>query len=816
VSRIPRRSGVAAAARTFHGAARDQQGRWRIAVSFSDITERKRAELKRQESEAVLRAFFENGGLYASVIELDGKTVRYVMANRSLTALMGAEGAEGRSTEDLLGRPPTPETMALLRRVAALGRSVTFEHPAETAKGQRWFSATVSPLTPVDGRPRFAAASLDITERRRAEEALRDSEARFRAITEALPQIVWSTLPDGFHDYYNARWYEFTGVPEGSTDGEAWNDVFHPEDQPRARDLWRRSLATGEDYEIEYRLRHNSGAYRWVLGRARAVRDAAGDIVRWMGTCTDIQDIVEAREVLSRSREDLEGEVAARTADRDRMWRHSRDLLAVLGKDGVFRNVSPSWTAMLGYGTNELVGRSVFQFIVGDDAQPTASALTTASSQALTNFENRYAHKDGSVRWISWRTSVEAELIYAYGRDVTAEKAQAARLAQIEEQLRQSQKMEAVGQLTGGIAHDFNNLLQGITGSLDLIGKRVAQGRTGELERFISGAMTSANRAAALTHRLLAFSRRQPLDPRPVKANPLVATMEDLLRRTIGENIELELVLAGGLWLTLCDPNQLESAILNLVINARDAMPDGGKLTVETCNAHLDNAYAATARDVAPGQYVCVCVTDTGTGMTPEVVERAFDPFFTTKPIGQGTGLGLSMIYGFARQSEGYCKIYSEVGQGTTIKLYLPRHRGEAAEEESAPELSEAHAAEAGETVVVIEDEPVVRGLIVEVLHELGYRALEASDGAAGLALVQATPRVDLLITDIGLPGLNGRQVADAARAKRPELKVLFMTGYAENAAFANGFLEPGMSMITKPFAMEMLATRVRDIIEGR
>jgi CheY-like chemotaxis protein len=324
--------------------------------------------------------------------------------------------------------------------------------------------------------------------------------------------------------------------------------------------------------------------------------------------------------------------------------------------------------------------------------------------------------------------------------------------------------MEAVGQLTGGIAHDFNNLLQGITGSLDLVQKRVAQGRTGELDRFISGAMTSANRAAALTHRLLAFARRQPLDPKPVNANPVLASMEDLLRRTLGETITMELVLAGGLWLTLCDANQLESAILNLAINARDAMPKGGKLTIETCNAYLDSAYAARARDVSPGQYVCICVTDTGTGMSPEVAERAFDPFFTTKPIGQGTGLGLSMIYGFARQSEGYCKIYSEVGQGTTIKLYLPRYRGATVEEEPAPGLKDAHAAEAGEVVVVVEDEPVVRGLIVEVLIELGYRALEAHDGPSGMALLESTPRVDLLITDIGLPGINGRQVADAAR----------------------------------------------------
>nr|WP_302474557.1 PAS domain S-box protein [Roseococcus sp. MDT2-1-1] len=387
--------------------------------------------------------------------------------------------------------------------------------------------------------------------------------------------------------------------------------------------------------------------------------------------------------------------------------------------------------------------------------------------------------------------------------------------ARTEEALRQSQKMEAVGQLTGGIAHDFNNLLTGIIGSLDMIQRRITQGQTDRIERYTTTAITSANRAAALTHRLLAFSRRQPLDPKPVDANRLVTGMEELLRRTIGEAVRLEIVTAGGLWQTLCDPHQLESAILNLAINARDAMPDGGMLTIETCNAHLDTAYAARSREVRPGQYVCICVTDTGTGMTPDVIAKAFDPFFTTKPIGMGTGLGLSMIYGFARQSEGYAKIYSEVDQGTTVKLYLPRHYGDGDDTGEGPgEVTEASRAETGEVVVVVEDETAVRDLVTDVLQELGYRVVEAMDGPSGLKLLQSDLRVDLLLTDVGLPGLNGRQLADHARQHRPGLKVLFMTGYAENATIANGFLEPGMQMITKPFAIDALATRVRDMIE--
>ncbi|RZT56816.1 PAS/PAC sensor hybrid histidine kinase [Sphingomonas sp. BK036] len=388
-------------------------------------------------------------------------------------------------------------------------------------------------------------------------------------------------------------------------------------------------------------------------------------------------------------------------------------------------------------------------------------------------------------------------------------------LIEAQEALRQAQKMEAVGQLTGGIAHDFNNLLQGITGSLEIVQRRVAQGRIDELDRFITGATTAANRAASLTHRLLAFSRRQPLDPRPVQANALIASLEDLLRRTTGEQIAFETVLADGLWTTLCDPNQLENSLLNLVINARDAMPDGGVLTIETRNALLDDHFVASQRDVRPGHYVCICVSDTGTGMCADTIAKAFEPFFTTKPIGQGTGLGLSMIYGFARQSEGYARIYSEVGHGTTIKLYLPRHYGAAERGEPLPGLTQDHVTDAGEIVLVVEDDAVVRALIVDVLGELGYQAVEAHDGPAGLDRLRTMERIDLLVTDIGLPGLNGRQVADAGRMMRPGLRVLFMTGYAENAALASGFLEPGMSMITKPFAMDALATQIRTIIEG-
>ncbi len=450
----------------------------------------------------------------------------------------------------------------------------------------------------------------------------------------------------------------------------------------------------------------------------------------------------------------------------------------------------------------------VYQPIMGADGAVTGVFAEghDVTEQFRTQQEIRTLNETLEAR-IGERTHELAEALHRL-------QAEAAQRESAQEALRQAQKMEAVGQLTGGIAHDFNNLLQGITGSLDLLKLRLQLGNTDNLDKLIAGAMNSAQRAAGLTHRLLAFSRRQPLDPKPVKGNQLVASMEDLLRRTLGEKTQLELVLGGGAWMALCDPNQLEAAILNLCINARDAMPHGGKLVVETSNAHLDHDYVSQVEDVAAGQYICITVTDTGEGMTAEVLGKAVDPFFTTKPIGQGTGLGLSMVYGFAKQSRGHLRLYSEPGHGTSVKIFLPRHHGiELPAEAETSGLQLASDGE-GEVVLVVEDEPVVRSLVIEVLGGLGYRTLEADDGPTALKLLETSQRIDLLLTDVGLPRMNGRQLADAARVNRPGLKVLFMTGYAENAAMANGFLEPGMQMITKPFPVDKLSSRIRDMLE--
>ena len=390
-----------------------------------------------------------------------------------------------------------------------------------------------------------------------------------------------------------------------------------------------------------------------------------------------------------------------------------------------------------------------------------------------------------------------------------------AALLQAEEALRQSQKMEAVGQLTGGLAHDFNNILAGISGSLDLMKTRLAQGRLSDIDRYLTGAQSAVKRAAGLTQRLLAFSRRQTLDPKPSDINRVVADMHDLISRSVGPGIAIETVAAGGLWTAFVDVGQLENALLNLCINARDAMPDGGRLTIETGNRWLDER-AAKERGVPPGQYLSLCVSDTGTGMPPDVVERAFDPFFTTKPIGQGTGLGLSMVYGFAGQSGGAARIYSEVGKGTMICIYLPRHLGDGVESDLVTELDRPAPAAGQSTILVVDDEPLVRMVAVEILEELGHSVLEADDGPSALRVLTARPDIDLLITDVGLPnGMNGRQLADAVRVQRPELNVLFITGYAENAVLNHGHLERGMQVITKPFASDVFARRVGEMLSG-
>jgi PAS domain S-box-containing protein len=698
---------------------------------------------------------------------------------------------------------------------------------------QVYWTYGFSPIDEDDGIGGVLVVCRDVTKDHLASVALREREAELARVQQ-IGRIggLEVDLTTGFRNRRSPEYLQIHGLPPDAANEshEDWVRRIHPEDREATEKKFRDAVANNvRDYTVRYRIiRPSDGETRWISVKSTIERDANGRALRLIGAHADITEQVVAEQALRQSEElyrkladqlaelnaTLAQRVEEKTRERDRIWNVSQDLLVVADRDGVWRTINPAWTQTMGWSEAELLNRTSEWLEHPEDNGVTRAHIRELGARETTvKFENRFRHKDGSYRWLSWVAVSDRDSNYAVARDVTAEKAAAERLKATEEALLQSQKMEAVGQLTGGIAHDFNNLLTGIVGSLDLLQTRLNQGRTDNVARYIEAAMTSANRAAALTHRLLAFARRQPLVPKVVDVNQLVVSLEDLLRRTIGETIDLEIIALDSLWCTLCDPNQLESALLNLAINARDAMPDGGKLVIATSNVRLDNV-AANPSALAPGDYICVGVTDTGAGMSAEVAARAFDPFFTTKPMGQGTGLGLSMIYGFARQSNGHATIDSKLDQGTSVKLYLPRHHGQLPAER-APSVNAGQHAATGETVLVVEDEPVVRSVILEMLGEQGYRTIEAGDGSSGLRLLRMNEQIDLLITDVGLPGMNGRQLADLARETRPDLKILFITGYAESVAIADGFLQPGMEMITKPFDLDHLSRRIRAMISG-
>ncbi|AEA83858.1 PAS domain-containing protein [Stutzerimonas stutzeri] len=695
---------------------------------------------------------------------------------------------------------------------------------------------------------RMIGAMLDLTRVRAAEAALRQSEERFSAILQtieaafAIVQVKFDA-DDRPVDYQfvevNPAFERQTGV---DLHGK-WVTEFAPELERFWFDAYGHVAKTGEPASFE--------SYAQAFGRwfdVRAVRVGAPADRRIAILFNDVTQRHDAEDRLrvseSLARENVQRvqlALAAGAIIGTWNWDLRTDRFTV--DEGFAR----------GFGLDPALGRerlSLEQIItsVHPEDRP---GLIAAIDEVIAR-GGAYAHQyrvrraDGRYYWIEAngrvdhspegialsfpgvlidvedRRSIEAERDRATAAlralNDTLELRVAERTAELihaEEKLRQSQKMEAVGQLTGGLAHDFNNLLAGISGALDLMGMRIAQGRLNDIDKYMLAAQSAAKRAAALTHRLLAFSRRQTLDPRPLDVNLLVEGMTELIQRTVGPSILVETVSAPDLWSASVDASQLENAILNLCINSRDAMPDGGRITIETANQWLD-AEAALANDLPAGEYLSLTVTDTGTGMAPGVIAKSFDPFFTTKPIGEGTGLGLSMIYGFAKQSGGQVRISSELGKGTSMCIHLPRYHGEAGASTAAPARSAAALTGSCGTILIVDDEPTVRLLLTDVLGDLGYTLIEAADSLTGLKLLQSDVGIDLLITDVGLPGgMNGRQMADAGREVRPGLKTLFITGYAESAALGNSSLGAGMQVLTKPFSIDILATRVLELLRG-
>ncbi|HEX8417826.1 MAG TPA: PAS domain S-box protein, partial [Methylobacterium sp.] len=802
-------------------------GRGFIKVARDETQRRAQGEALR-ESEARFRNMADHAPVMMWVTDPTGSCT---YLNKRWYEFTGQTEAEALGIGWTKATHPDDEAMAAETFLSANARQAAFRVEYRLRRADGTYRLAIDAASPRFGPGGeflgYVGSVVDIDERREVEERLRASEARAREIAAQqaatlgqLAEGVIVTDAAGRITLVNESAARIHGVDRLDVAPEHYADTYHltTEDgrpYPSGELPLARAVRGETVLDARWRIRQPGGGDILAIGNARPVRDGAGTQIGAVLTLRDETARVAAEMALRDLNETLEVRVEARTRERDRAWKNSRDLQTVLDTQGTFRAANEAWTAILGWRPDEIVGRIFLDFVHPDDHPSGEDALAMATLEEIPVYENRYRHKDGGYRWISWVAAPQDDLIYASGRHVTAEKEAAAELAATQEALRQSQKMEAVGQLTGGIAHDFNNLLAGISGSLELLQTRMAQGRLTDLDRYLNAAQGAAKRAAALTHRLLAFSRRQTLDPKPTNVNGLIAGMEEMIRRTVGPAIAVEVVGASGLWPALVDPPQLENALLNLCINARDAMPDGGRITIETANKWMDER-TARERDLPPGQYLSLCVTDTGTGMSPEVMARAFDPFFTTKPIGKGTGLGLSMIYGFARQSGGQVRIYSEIGEGTTLCLYLPRHYGATDIPDVQADLGNAPRAEQGQTVLVVDDEPTVRMLVTEVLEELGYTAIEAADGGGGLKVLQSDVRIDLLVTDVGLPGgMNGRQMADAGRVARPGLKVLFITGYAENAVIGNGHLEPGMQVLTKPFAMDALASRIKDLIAG-
>jgi PAS domain S-box-containing protein len=799
---------------------RDSQGRaLKMTGAHLDVTDLKQAERAAKESEERLRAITDALPLLIAYIDQD-QVFRF--ANKPYEEWFARPLTEiiGRKLSEVMGGAIYEARRPFVERALA-GETLSYEMDFDRSAGPVVTEVVHAPHRAEDGTILgIYAVVRDITERKRSERELSESEQRFRMIADSAPVPIWVSRLNGAREFVNRAYLDFLARPFEEALVFDWRKALHPDDLERILIDQRLGETSRRPFALEARYRRGDGEWRWLRSESQPRWGAMGEHVGFIGVAHDITDAKEAEQKLTLLNATLERRIEERTARLtatealiQTFFFHSSECHAVLveADEGQFRyeEVNPATLRLYGRTRAQVVGYTIEEVF---GAKVAAELNTHLAACLRAGVPYRYERNQGEAVVEAIATPVPAEdgsrrRLVVSAHDVTERR-------RLEDQLRQAQKMEAVGQLTGGVAHDFNNLLTLVLGGLDLIGRQIpnlpASPALARIERAKDMALQGVKRASALTSRLLAFSRQQALAPQSLDANKLVAGIDDLLRRTLGEQVLLETILVEDLWRAYADPNQLENALLNLALNARDAMPNGGKLTIETANAVLDKAYVATLSEpVAPGQYVMILVADTGTGMNRVTRERAFDPFFTTKEVGKGTGLGLSQVYGFTRQSAGHVAIFSEPGEGTTFKIYLPRREGP--EDSTAAHRVDAGGAGGAENILLVEDDEALRTYTSEILRELGYRVSTCANGVDALALLDETVKIDLLLTDVVMPGgLNGRQLADQAIRKRPGLKVLFMTGYTRDAIVHHGRLDEGVHMIGKPFSFQELAAKVR------
>ena len=646
-----------------------------------------------------------------------------------------------------------------------------------------------------------------------------DDIQRIQLLIDAIVDYaIYMIEPDGTVASWNSGAARLKGYAPEEIIGKSFANFYTPED--REAGLPERALATatqvGKYFSEGWRVRKDGSRF-WASVVIDAIKDPQDKLVGFAKITRDVTDRRAADQQLIES---------------ERRYRLLVDAVVdyaifQLDPSGIITTWNSGAQRIKGYGAAEIIGSHFERFYSEEDRSSGVPrrALAEAGENGRFEAEGWRVRKDGTRFWASViidRIRDENGVLIGFAkvtRDITERKQAQEKLAEIQNQLLAAQRLEAVGQLSGGIAHDFNNLMMIVLGNLETAErqcKNLSGGSSASLHRALGHAKRGAQRASALTSRLLAFSRRQALDPKPMNVNNFVSGLQDFLQRTLGEKVEVQTVGSAGLWQIEVDHSHLESAVVNLAINARDAMPEGGKLTIEAVNVSVDHDYWSRNPEVSPGQYVLICVTDTGTGMSIETVGRAFEPFFTTKEAGHGTGLGLSQVYGFVKQSGGNVKIYSEVGDGTCIKMYFPRHHGSNSQE--AEDVSIPYAeGDTVETILVVEDDEDVRTYVTEALRELNYQVISAPSAQSALtSLLQDRPKIDLMLTDVVMPGINGRELAKRALEIRPELRVLYMTGYSRNAVVHHGRLDQGVDLIEKPITLAKLALRIREILDRK